>query len=195
MDWQEHIAKVLVRLGFGPGRANPCAFRHERMKMFISVHVDEFLVLGRPTNLEWFKSELGKDFQYKAATLGEGEGRPMKYTTLTVLYDGRPMVSPMNTTYRLYERLVLEDVLGESMDREINDVFFPIAAKERVDDLSELLRVDAEYFQVLDMMILNFDNQREVKFLHGHHGLGKDPFNAHFEQFSQMCANLFDLEP
>ena len=97
MDWQEHITKVLARLGFRPGRANPCVFRHERRKMLISVHVDDFLVLGLPAKLEWFKSELGKEFQYKAATLGEGEGETDEVIILTVLCDGHPMGSLMNT--------------------------------------------------------------------------------------------------
>ena len=95
-SWQHHISSVLATLGFKPGRANPCVFRHSPRKLLISIHVDDFMCLGASADLSWLKLELGKRFEFTSAILGTGAGesqevqylnRTLKWTSQGITYE------------------------------------------------------------------------------------------------------------
>ena len=60
-------------MAFTSGKASPCCFYHPIKGVSIVVHGDDFTTLGLDHDLDWYESELAKNFELKLrGRLGEG---------------------------------------------------------------------------------------------------------------------------
>ena len=57
-NWTEEYAKKLVRLGLSAGVATPCHFQHDEKELFVTVHGDDFTVVGPSDSLNWVKRKM-----------------------------------------------------------------------------------------------------------------------------------------
>ena len=56
--WGEEYSSRLRSWGFQQGTANPCAFRHDDHDVDVTVHGDDFIILGTTAGLDWFRSRM-----------------------------------------------------------------------------------------------------------------------------------------
>ena len=54
--WQQHYAKVMRDVGFKQGKASPCLFVHSEHNLMVSVHGDDFTVVGEKIEIDGFRS-------------------------------------------------------------------------------------------------------------------------------------------
>ena len=59
-NWTEEYTKTLRDIGFTVGVASPCNFVHPDKELYVSVHGDDFTVVGPASELECMKSGLAK---------------------------------------------------------------------------------------------------------------------------------------
>ena len=63
--WEDTYTQALGRLGFVQGRASPCCFAHESRDLKVFVHGDDFTVLGRDEDLDYFQRGIQAEFDVK----------------------------------------------------------------------------------------------------------------------------------
>ena len=72
--WGYTYTQALGRLGFIQGRASPCCFAHESRDLKVVVHGDDFTVLGRDEDLDYFQRGIQAEFDVKIrGRLGSGK--------------------------------------------------------------------------------------------------------------------------
>ena len=72
--WQQEYSQTLIDLGFRPGVASSCVFRHEDRSLVTSVHGDDFIIAGAKPDLDWFESELEARYELrKGGRTGPGD--------------------------------------------------------------------------------------------------------------------------
>ena len=70
-------------LGFEVGDASACVFYQRAKNLRCSVHGDDITTVGSQTNLDWFRAELEKLYEFKeAARLGPADGDDKAATVL-----------------------------------------------------------------------------------------------------------------
>ncbi len=63
-----------IKVGFKSGVASPCAFKHETRALWLTVHGDDFTLLGGDLNLDWFENKIKEEFEVTVrGRLGPGE--------------------------------------------------------------------------------------------------------------------------
>ena len=67
---QRSIPKGLLSLDFYAGRATPCNFKHQDKELFVTVHGDDFTVIGPMKSLEWLQKGLEQAWEIKSEFLG-----------------------------------------------------------------------------------------------------------------------------
>ena len=50
-------------IGFVSGVASPCVFKHKTRRLWLTVHGDDFTLLGSDADLDWFENEIKKKFE------------------------------------------------------------------------------------------------------------------------------------
>ena len=77
MNWQEEVAKCMLRWGFKVGRYNPCMYHSPERGMLCLVHGDDFVCVGEAEDLQWLEKRLKERFEIKSKTMGlkDGESR------------------------------------------------------------------------------------------------------------------------
>ena len=72
--WEDTYTRALGRLGFAQGRASPCCFAHKSRDLKVVVHGDDFTVLGRDEDLDYFQHGIRGEFDVKVrGRLGSGK--------------------------------------------------------------------------------------------------------------------------
>ena len=66
LHWNEHFESVVQSMGFVSFEAMPTVFRHGESKIYLTIHVDDRLVIGPTFDCKWFLSELEKHFNVKS---------------------------------------------------------------------------------------------------------------------------------
>ena len=76
-NWQEEVAKCMIKWGFTIGRYNPCMYYHPGRKMRCLVHGDDFVCVGEAADLKWLEDRVKERFEIKSNTMGlrHGESR------------------------------------------------------------------------------------------------------------------------
>ena len=72
MNWQEEVAREMLRLGFQRGKYNPCLYYHRQRNLRTFLHGDDFATVGTRPEVQWFKSALEKRFEIKTQCVGPG---------------------------------------------------------------------------------------------------------------------------
>ena len=71
--WEDTYTRALRRLGFAQGRASPCYFTHKSRDLKVVVHGDDFTVLGRDEDLDYFQHGIQGEFVKVRGRLGSGK--------------------------------------------------------------------------------------------------------------------------
>ena len=72
--WEDTYTRALRRLGFAQGHASPCCFTHKSRDLKVVVHGDDFTVLGRDEDLDYFQHGIQGEFDVKVrGRLGSGK--------------------------------------------------------------------------------------------------------------------------
>ena len=66
LHWNEHFESVVQSMGFISFEAMPTVFRHGERRVYLTIHVDDLLVIGSTFDCQWFLSELEKNFNVKS---------------------------------------------------------------------------------------------------------------------------------
>ena len=53
MNWEATYSKVLRDVGFVTGKGCPCMFYHPQRNIRVTVHGDDFIILGQEKDLDW----------------------------------------------------------------------------------------------------------------------------------------------
>ena len=64
-NWESAYAEFMESIGFTRGRASSCVFWHKDRELKAVVHGDDFTILGWEKELDWFKAQVAKRFDYK----------------------------------------------------------------------------------------------------------------------------------
>ena len=59
-NWTEEYTKTLRDMGFTVGIASPCNFVYPDKELYVSVHGDDFTIVGPAKEFEWMRSKLAK---------------------------------------------------------------------------------------------------------------------------------------
>ena len=74
-NWEDCYMDFSNDIGFVSGVASPCVFKHKTRKLWLTVHGDDFTLLGSDADLDWFENEIKKKFEVKIrGRLGPGPG-------------------------------------------------------------------------------------------------------------------------
>ena len=68
-NWIEEYMKRLLELGFTAGPSTPCICWHEEHELFVTLHGDDFAVVGPMESLEWLKCGLEATYEIKTEFL------------------------------------------------------------------------------------------------------------------------------
>merc|ERR1712023_524498 len=58
MNWQEEVAREMVRIGFARGKYNPCLYFHQKRNLRTFLHGDGFATVGTRERVKWLKEAL-----------------------------------------------------------------------------------------------------------------------------------------
>ena len=72
-NWAAEYTRFLVGLVFQVGKGSPCNFRHEKRDIQLSVHRDDFTVVGPMGSLRWLKHTTPSRYEITADFLGPEE--------------------------------------------------------------------------------------------------------------------------
>ena len=63
--WEKHYSQLLESVGFARGVTCGVVFYHEGRDISLSVHGDDFTLLGNEIDLDWFRSKIVAKFEVK----------------------------------------------------------------------------------------------------------------------------------
>ena len=97
-NWSKAYTDILESIGFEVGVSNPCLFKHKSRSITTLVHGDDFLSAASDEDLEWMKSELGKNLEIKTQKIGRKEktqqmtflGRVITWEESGIKYEADP---------------------------------------------------------------------------------------------------------
>jgi len=69
-NWCITYTQFLLELGFTRGTASPCNFRHNALELDLTVHGDDFLVVGGKKSISWLTSRMTNKFEAKVNVIG-----------------------------------------------------------------------------------------------------------------------------
>ena len=72
--WARHVGKTLRGLGYTETKGAPGVYCYKQKDVEITLHVDDFLVVGEEEHLLELKTALGKVYKLKGKVLGADEG-------------------------------------------------------------------------------------------------------------------------
>jgi hypothetical protein len=73
-NWEEEYTGFMTDNGFVRGLGSPCVFFNEDRKLRAVIHGDDFTILGKEKQLNWFKERIKEKFEVKfKARLGPEE--------------------------------------------------------------------------------------------------------------------------
>ena len=64
-NWEACYMELLEKIGFEHGTASPCVFKHSERCLWLTVHGDDFTLLGGDDNLDWFENRVKDEFEVK----------------------------------------------------------------------------------------------------------------------------------
>ncbi len=73
-NWEDCYMDFANEAGFKSGIASPCVFKHESRALWLTVHGDDFTLLGGDHDLDWFENKIKEEFEVKVrGRLGPGK--------------------------------------------------------------------------------------------------------------------------
>ena len=107
--WQQHYQKFMRDAGFRQGKASPCLFVHVPNHVVVSVHGDDFTVVGAKSKVDWFENMLKKTYEYKCiGRLGPAKADCKEMTILNRVIRWTPQGLEYEADPRQGEKLLEE---------------------------------------------------------------------------------------
>jgi hypothetical protein len=69
-NWAETYTEHLLSLEFKQGKASKCSFRHEKKDIDLTVHGDDFVIVGDAQSIRWLQAEMKARYEVKCSILG-----------------------------------------------------------------------------------------------------------------------------
>ena len=73
--WNEEYTSTLRSWGFEVGKSSPCNFRHAAREITMTVHGDDFAVVGTSHHLNWLKERMESKYDIQMEVLGPEPGQ------------------------------------------------------------------------------------------------------------------------
>lgn len=70
INWHDEYSRQLLSNGFVQGKASPCAFYHPTRKIITMVHGDDYVSVGKESDLQWMEERLKDKYEIKTKWLG-----------------------------------------------------------------------------------------------------------------------------
>ena len=102
LRWHEHFTELCMAAGFEPYPGCPTVMRmkDKTRPMFLSVHVDDILFLGKPEDVKWFKETAGQSLTMKIDGPHEhGSGGVFHYLKKRITLSPEGVLIQPNNTY------------------------------------------------------------------------------------------------
>ena len=64
-NWEDCYMDFATEIGFGNGIASPCIFKHKTRRLWLTVHGDDFTLLGSDEDLDWFENMIEEKFEVR----------------------------------------------------------------------------------------------------------------------------------
>ena len=77
--WRATVDKYALKLGFKKSALQPGVYFHSVRDLWMTVHVDDFLLVGATDAVEWFRHAISADYDITYAALGAGPDKSVKY--------------------------------------------------------------------------------------------------------------------
>lgn len=74
MNWQEEVAKEILKWGFTSGKYNPCLYWHEGLRLTTMVHRDDVVSVGTRQAVEELRQKMEQRVDIKTQIIGAGPG-------------------------------------------------------------------------------------------------------------------------
>ena len=96
LNWAAEYTMYLKSLGFQQGIASPCNFMHKEMELNITVHGDDFLIVGPLMSIKWLNVKMRAKYDIKSQVVGPEEecdkelkilGRIIRWTSKGLEYE------------------------------------------------------------------------------------------------------------
>ena len=72
-NWEDCYMDFAKSIRFESGLASPCVIKHKTRKLWLTVHGDDFTILGSDHDLDWFEKKIKEEFEVKIrGRLGPG---------------------------------------------------------------------------------------------------------------------------
>ena len=81
-QWGIHYSNTLINAGFQQGQASPCHFYHPLHKVWVLVHGDDFMIIGRQAGRDYTTEVLGKAYKITIGHAGPQENDPKELKIL-----------------------------------------------------------------------------------------------------------------
>ena len=114
---------VAKSVGFESGLSSPCVFKHQMRRLWLTVRSDDFTVLGKDIDLDWFELKIKEEFEAKVrGRLGPGvkkeDGKSIRI--LNRIFEWNHEVSWHAADQRHAEILAIEfELIGNKVDSEV----------------------------------------------------------------------------
>ena len=69
-NWAAEYTAFLIKIGFVVGKASPCNFVHNERKIALTVHGDDFTIIGNNMQLKWLGDKMRQRYELKMDVLG-----------------------------------------------------------------------------------------------------------------------------
>ena len=118
LHWHEHFESTVNQLDFISFEGMVTVYKHKVKQMYITIHVDDLLVIGSNDDCNWFKEEISKCFTVKSdGPYSTDEKWESQYLKRTLICNESGIVVEPNKKYipKLLELLKIENRRGKSL--------------------------------------------------------------------------------
>ena len=118
MNTHEHFESAVSKFDFIPFEGMVTVYKHKVKCMYITIHVDDLLIIGAQDECEWFKAEISQCFTVKSeGPYSLDERWECQYLKRTLICNETGIVVEPNRKYipKLLELLKMENRRGKSL--------------------------------------------------------------------------------
>ncbi len=118
LHWHEHFEATVSKLNFIPFEGMVTVYKHQTKIMYVTIHVDDLLVIGSRDDCVWFREEISKCFTVKCdGPYSVDEKWECQYLKRTLICTETGIVVEPNKKYvpKLLELLKMENRRGKSL--------------------------------------------------------------------------------
>ena len=118
LHWHEHFESTVNQLDFISFEGMVTVYKHKVKQMYVTIHVDDLLVIGSHDDCNWFKEEISKCFTVKSdGPYSTDDKWESQYLKRTLICNETGIVVEPNKKYipKLLELLKIENRRGKSL--------------------------------------------------------------------------------